>query len=660
VIRSARTEIEQYTKQAFAVTRYHLREPQAQRRAQALHLAALSGNPGTYVPAVTGCATEDVRESILALADAYVEAFTLLGVPSESWAESALRTLAEQIAGAAAVGAIGQIELHTARTRQPVSNRATGHIHREVGRSMLSALGEGTLRLKRQRITLETSLPVASERSEESGPSRTANSGAQGLHLHGPDDVALLIEPYVDGYVWQARNGSLKTITKIRFEIASVQSFDAQKGAFREPTGRFRAPWPVIYDLASGDLAKAVIFVTCENDRPRFGDTTDTNWLPLPSGDPEGARRWLLRLRVVGLSTDWPIELDLRWAVGTRTLELSQNNYTASTDGSESEEQSVAIEEIAVKQEGVVNLVPGQEYPKYMRHATLAPVSVNSLPEQAALGPDWSEVTASHYPSWRHHWTKKETIAQNAAADAALGGGWAGSSAAFELYRAPRPPRTDLQDPTRWVDNWAVSELAPRDRKLIKAQLLRAESAFWKSPDADSADLAAMKLAFDGIAKVLFAAGILTDQLLQDEIPILVWDSAIAGGWYRHASETPERIFPERLGHYHVWRDETKDWNRLFRAETAHWLAALLEVPEVTHETKACRASQKRQADAGLQNLKARVRQLRDEGLTHQAICDRLGNSPRPPRAAWRELAWPIAFRRHPAAVAKWLSDALR
>jgi hypothetical protein len=76
--------------------------------------------------------------------------------------------------------------------------------------------------------------------------------------------------------------------------------------------------------------------------------------------------------------------------------------------------------------------------------------------------------------------------------------------------------------------------------------------------------------------------------------------------------------------------------------------------------TTVWKHSRKRQLDAGIQNLKARVRKLRHEGLTHRQICDRLGNSARPPRATWRDLEWPLAYRRHTAAVAKWLSDALR
>jgi len=65
-----------------------------------------------------------------------------------------------------------------------------------------------------------------------------------------------------------------------------------------------------------------------------------------------------------------------------------------------------------------------------------------------------------------------------------------------------------------------------------------------------------MRLAFSRIAAVLLEAGILAHKHLEKEIPDLVWDSAIAGGWWRYASETPLSIFPEAIGHY--WFGATK------------------------------------------------------------------------------------------------------
>jgi hypothetical protein len=239
-----------------------------------------------------------------------------------------------------------------------------------------------------------------------------------------------------------------------------------------------------------------------------------------------------------------------------------------------------AADDGAQTKEALVELFPGQKYPKSMHHATKPPKIVNSAREQAELGPDWSETYIYQpYPGWRYHWTKPAVIVKTAEEDKALGSGWSKSPAAFLPFTGARPARTDQQDPTKWIDKWAGTDLSLAHRTKIKVQLLRADASFWKSPDSDGADLTAMKLAFDGVAKVLFEAGILTERLLRNDIPILVWDSAIAGGWYRFASETPATIFPERLGHYWVWRAEGRDWNGAFRAETAEWLAALLEAP---------------------------------------------------------------------------------
>jgi hypothetical protein len=129
------------------------------------------------------------------------------------------------------------------------------------------------------------------------------------------------------------------------------------------------------------------------------------------------------------------------------------------------------------------------------------------------------------------------------------------------------------------VDEWPVPDLRSEHRNKIKAALFRADAAFARSRDADSACLASMRHAFDGISQVLFDVGILTEQLLEKDIPLLVWDSAIAGGWWRFASETRQDIFPEELGHYWVWRDEREDWPGLFRAEAADWRSKLLDGP---------------------------------------------------------------------------------
>jgi len=190
------------------------------------------------------------------------------------------------------------------------------------------------------------------------------------------------------------------------------------------------------------------------------------------------------------------------------------------------------------------------------------------------------------YPKWKYHWNREATVVKSLEEEKALGVGWADSPAAFDPYKGARPARTEGQDPVKWVDEWSVPGLLPDHRKRIKAQLLRADGAFERSPDPEAAVPKSMRQGFDGVAGVLFDGGILTEDLLRKEIPALVWDSAIAGGWWRFASETRQDIFPEQLGHYWVWRDESQDWPSLFRAETAEWRAGLLSASPST-ETPA-------------------------------------------------------------------------
>jgi len=183
------------------------------------------------------------------------------------------------------------------------------------------------------------------------------------------------------------------------------------------------------------------------------------------------------------------------------------------------------------------------------------------------------------YPPVRYHWTKQAVVVNNADEDSAVGGGWADSPAAFDAYRGPRQARTAQQNAIRWVDDWPVPGVTADLRQRIKIEFLRADAEYWKSPDTPGAHLTTMRQAFEGVAMVLLVAGVLTESLLRNEIPELVWDSAIAAGWWRSASETPQRIFSERLGHYWVWRDERTDWQRLFHDETELWRVRLPAVP---------------------------------------------------------------------------------
>lgn len=235
---------------------------------------------------------------------------------------------------------------------------------------------------------------------------------------------------------------------------------------------------------------------------------------------------------------------------------------------------------------------PAREYPRQMYHATKAPVTVSGTQEERALGPEWSRVyIQQEYPRVKYHWDGRDVTVQNADEENDLGGGWAKLPSSFDPYKGPRQDRIEERDPCKWLEEWSAPGLSAEPRKKIRAQLLRADGAFDSSPDADpeSAARACMRQAFEGIAQVLWDAGILTQDLLRHEIAELVWDSAVAGGWWRRASETRQDIFPEQLGHHWVWREDSRESKELFRAETRAWEARLLEAPE--RETLGARAS---------------------------------------------------------------------
>jgi hypothetical protein len=97
-----------------------------------------------------------------------------------------------------------------------------------------------------------------------------------------------------------------------------------------------------------------------------------------------------------------------------------------------------------------------------------------------------------------------------------------------------------------------------------------------------------MQAAFGGIARILFEAGILTLELLNNELRLLVLESAISGGWWYAPIDTREEIFPGYQGHREEWDELCEQWHGLFAAETAEWHSKLLE---------------KRAADTGSANL---------------------------------------------------------
>jgi hypothetical protein len=70
------------------------------------------------------------------------------------------------------------------------------------------------------------------------------------------------------------------------------------------------------------------------------------------------------------------------------------------------------------------------------------------------------------------------------------------------------------------------------------------------------------------------------------------------------------------------------------------------------------RANARGKRDPAILKIQQKVRELREQGCDYKSICERLGTFERPPRATWRELSWPVAYKKHTSSVTKWLSLA--
>jgi len=159
----ARREIELFAQETFAVFHDRILEQFPQKWNSVLNQARSTGNSGAFAPAATRVATERVRELILALADAYVDAFTICGAPSDAQAETTLQKSADEFAAGALEAVLGQAKLDSARTRSP--ERPIPGIERAMQLAVSSALREGKLRLKEQRIKFRTPANPSQEAS---------------------------------------------------------------------------------------------------------------------------------------------------------------------------------------------------------------------------------------------------------------------------------------------------------------------------------------------------------------------------------------------------------------------------------------------------------------------------------------------------------------
>jgi hypothetical protein len=136
-------------------------------------------------------------------------------------------------------------------------------------------------------------------------------------------------------------------------------------------------------------------------------------------------------------------------------------------------------------------------------------------------------------------------------------------------------------EPTKWVDEWSLP-LSALDRTKIKSVLLKAHATFHRGnwQDYEERAIPAMQQAMSGIAGILYDAGFLTLELLEDGLQLFVVEAAAAGNWatFRTANDAERtEIFPGHFGSETRWTVFKQRWPLALAAEIADWHSKLLD-----------------------------------------------------------------------------------
>jgi hypothetical protein len=133
-------------------------------------------------------------------------------------------------------------------------------------------------------------------------------------------------------------------------------------------------------------------------------------------------------------------------------------------------------------------------------------------------------------------------------------------------------------DPTQWVDEWPIPGLSDSDRKRIKAVLLKAHARYLRQPIDPYGFIEPMEQAYDGIAGILFEAGILDDVLLGGPLRFLIVEFAVRAQWMASPlNQGLREVFPGYWGRPGPWIAFNSQYQAVFGAQLAEWRARLLE-----------------------------------------------------------------------------------
>lgn len=457
--RPARPEIEKFANDAFAVARDRILKEHADQQRRALDQAELVGNRGAYFPALIKCEAQHVRETILALADAYVEAFTIHGVPSDTRVD--LRAVARQVTAGAISGIRGHLRLRSGRLRIAEEGRGVPW-HLEIERAMDAAVKEGLLRLKRQRI--------------KSGEGRDVPRRGDLLEKLSEDDP------------------NYETIKRFYLE-----SWADSHGLVAEGfAGRVS-----LSDFVEGCVNT---FNQAARTHVAFRDATT-----IPA-----------KCRELDVMVKESIRL-LERALAPESERLGKAEIDAAID-----EFSRRVNEIAARSKQ--QILKGELARTANRSATDG--QANATPK----GTDLEGVAAG----------KSEPPPPPSASSDVR----SSQTPMNESVGPPLPPYWEKPTPLFYFEKWDLKGLKPKDQSQIKHHLRAIHAGFLEGGTGDQPHIDCWRRAYDVLAKVLFEASLLTEDLVTNGIPAMVADAGASGRWQwgRSSFKEPNSDFTERFG----------------------------------------------------------------------------------------------------------------
>jgi hypothetical protein len=179
-----------------------------------------------------------------------------------------------------------------------------------------------------------------------------------------------------------------------------------------------------------------------------------------------------------------------------------------------------------------------------------------------------AQPTYQEYPKMKYHRTGKTVVVNDQEAELCLGEGWGNSpDGPFGLQEG---------NPLQWFDEWGLENVAPAARDRIREALTDAHADVIESGADNESQVrrASMKRIFDVFAAEYLDAGLLTESMLTDTIPRMVYDAAASGRWQTGSLEK-NRGCTLQYGHYWVPSEVPRMLAALFESQVWRWRGKL-------------------------------------------------------------------------------------